>query len=190
MEPSILLRFQQGFSSCYGNLITRWYFFGIRRPQKSSSDLQRENEWRREPQPRKSGSHSIIPSSKKQPTSPSVSLFTSQYAVSLQPACIHSLLWVRNWLLGLGLYLQLQSSTPHAPAERKQLLSGILLYSFFSKDQELWGKHSTFSQRWNAFDNYPFEFYSFRNIYFYQPASHLDLTVFNNYHNFIKQVMR
>lgn len=80
MELFILLHFQQGFSYCYGNIITRWYFSGIRRPQKSSSDLQRENEWRREPQPRKSRSRCVIPSSRKQLTSPSVSLSTSQYA--------------------------------------------------------------------------------------------------------------
>lgn len=83
MEPFILLRFQQAFSYCYGNIITRWYFSSIRRPQKSSSYLQRENEWRREPQPRKGRSCSISPSSRKQLTSPSASLFTSQYTDSL-----------------------------------------------------------------------------------------------------------
>lgn len=175
MEAFILLHFQQGFSYCYGNIITTQCSSSIRSPQKSSTDLQGENEWRREPLPRKSRSRSVTSSSRRQPAFP-VSLFTSQYVESLQTTCTHSPLWVRNWHLGLGLYLQLQSSTPHAPAEGNfwGAFSRIPCFSR-TEDQELRGKHSTFSRRRDrTFDNYPFERYSFRTIYFYQAAGHIN----------------
>lgn len=100
---------------------------------------------------------------------------TSQYAESLQTDCAHGPLWVRNWHLGLGLYLQLQSSTPHAPAESNFWGAFSRIPSFSrTEDQELRGKRSTFSRRRDhTFDNYPFEHCSFRTVYFYQAAGHI-----------------
>lgn len=137
------------FSYCYSNIITRWYSSGIRRPQKSSSDHQWENKWRSEPQPRKSRSHCVTWFTRKQLTSPSVSLFTSQYAEHLQTSCTRGPLWVSNWHLGLGLSLGFPSSTPHTPAEREQVLSGILTCSFFFKDKRsraMWETLPIFTQ--------------------------------------------
>lgn len=190
MEPFILLRFQQGFSYCYGNIITRWYFSGIRRPQKSSSDLQRENEWRREPQPRKSRSRSIIPSSRKQLNFPLRLPFHQSICRESSDSLHPRPLWVRKWYLGFGLYLTPIFHTPRPCRERatSEWHSLLFLPLQGQKIKSCGGNAPHFHK--DETHSYPFEHYSFRNIYFYQPAGHINLTVFNNFHIFIKQVMR
>jgi len=145
---------------------------------------------KKEPQQRKSRSCSTVPSSRssKPPPPPPCSPHNMQ-GVSIQPAPTAH----HGSELASGAWSQLQPSTPHIPAETEQLLRGILSYCFFSRteDQQLWWKHSTLSQRRDyTFDNYPFEHYSSSNIHFYQPAGHANLTVFNSYHFFIKELMR
>lgn len=143
------------------------------------SDLQWENKWRRESQTIKCRSHSILQKAANFP----LCLSFHQSIQSLQTVCTYSPLWVSNCPLGLGFYLQLQSFTPLWTE-----VSFGMAFSCIVLQQSCGG--TTLQTQDHTFNSYQFEYYSFKNIYIYLPAGHINLMGFNNYQIFIKQVMR